>query len=154
GVKALGRAFVDAYAAEVYRRHGVAMWFSLALPNYLVADAARAAFEADAAPTGLAAPRGPPHAVSRAFGLLGYNLGRDVLEADGSAEADDRPGFLLVQHLGTPDMVLNLRTGSFGREGLPPYHDDGAVWVQNSDPHFPYVTDDPAEVLDPTFYTK
>lgn len=154
GVKALGRAFVDAYAASVYRHQGVAMWFSLALPNYLVADAARAAFEADAAPTGLGAPRWHAHAVSSAFGLLGYNLGRDVLEARGDADVRDRPGFLLVQHLGTPDMVLNLRHGGFGRDGLPAYRPDGGAWVQDADPHFPYVTDDPAEVLDPTFYTR
>jgi hypothetical protein len=155
GVKALARAFVDAQAERAHREHGVALWFSLALPNYLVADAARAAFEAEVAPTGTAPPRWHAHAVSSAFGLLGYNLGRDVLEADGRADPADRPGFLLVQHLGTPDMVLNLRHGSFSREHLPPYRRDsaGGGWTQSGDPRFPAVTDDPAEVLDPTFYT-
>ena len=154
GVKALGRAFVDAWAERAHREHGLTLWFSLALPNYLVADAARAAFEADVAPTGSAPPRWHAHAVSSAFGLLGYNLGRDLLEADGRADPTDRPGFLLVQHLGTPDMVLSLRHGSFSREHLPPYRRDAeGRWSQSADPRFPAVTDDLGEVLDPTFYT-
>ncbi len=153
-VKALGREFVDTYAAEAFERYGLSLWYTLALPNYLVADAARAAFEAEVAPTGDGPPRWHAHSVSSAYGLLGYNLGRDVLEADGRADAATRPGFLLVQHLGTPDMVLNLRHGSFSRENLPTYAPDGAGgWTQSVEPHFPYVTDDPAEVLDPTFYT-
>lgn len=154
GVKALGRAFVDAYAQEAYDKHGTALWFSLALPNYLVADAARAAFELDAAPAAAAAPRWHAHAVSSAFGLLGYNLGRDLLEESGRADGSPRPGFLLVQHLGTPDMVLSLRHGTFSRDRLPAYRRDAAgVWRQDADQHFPAVTDDPDEVLDPTFYT-
>ncbi len=155
GVKALGRAFVDEHAKQAYERHGVALWFSLSLPNYLVADAARAAFEADASPTSAAGPRWHAHSVSSAYGLLGYNLGRDVLEDAGRASPTDRPGFLLVQHLGTPDMVLNLRYGSFSPEHLPAYRPDGDndAWVQDADPRFPTTTDDPAEVLDPTFYT-
>jgi hypothetical protein len=154
-VKPLARAFVDAYAEAAYDKYGVTLWFSLELPNYLVADAARAAFEADASPTAAAPPRWHAHAVSSAYGLLGYNLGRDVLEAAGRAQPADRPGFLLVQHLGTPDMVLSLRHGSFSREHVPAYAHDpaGGSWRQAADPHFPAVTDDPAEVLDPTFYT-
>jgi hypothetical protein len=155
GVKALGRAFVDEYAKLAHDQYGINLWYSLDLRNYLVADAARAAFEADVAPTAAAPPRWHAHAVSSAYGLLGYNLGRDVLEATGRADPADRPGFLLVQHLGTPDMVLNLRHGSFSRERLPAYRRDPAqgVWRQDADPHYPAVTDDPAEVLDPTFYT-
>jgi hypothetical protein len=155
GVKALGRAFVDTYARQAYDRHGVNLWFSLDLRNYLIADAARAAFEADTAPTTGAPPRWHAHAVSSAYGLLGYNLGRDVLEAAGRADPADRPGFLLVQHLGTPDMVLSLRHGSFSRDHVPAYAYDAVsgAWTQDADPHFPAMTDDPAEVLDPTFYT-
>ena len=153
GVKALGRAFVDEYAATAYDKHGVTLWYTLDLRNYLVADAARAAFEADVSPA--AGSRWHAHAVSSAFGLLGYNLGRDVLEAAGDADPADRPGFLLVQHLGTPDMVLSLRHGSFERDHCPAYTLDESrgVWTQDADLRFPAVTDDPAEVLDPTFYT-
>jgi hypothetical protein len=155
GVKPLGRSFVDEYAATAYERDGLALWYSLALENYLAADAARAAFEADVAPSAGEPPRWHAHAVSSAFGLLGYNLGRDVLEEARRAAPAGRPGFLLVQHLGTPDMVLSLRHGSFDRAHLPRYTMDTSTgaWRQDVDPHFPAVTDDPAEVLDPTFYT-
>jgi hypothetical protein len=155
GVKALGRAFVDGYARQAHERYGRTLWFSLDLHNYLVADAARAAFEADAAPTPGSPPRWHAHAVSSAYGLLGYNLGRDLLEAAGRARPTDRPGFLLVQHLGTPDMVLSLRYGDFSRAHLPTYGRSPATgaWTQDADPRFPAEADAPDEVLDPTFYT-
>jgi Family of unknown function (DUF6002) len=151
-VKALGRQFADEYAAAL----GVRLWYSLELANYLVADAARAFIEHDVCPTAGSRPRIHAHAVSSAFGLLGYNVGRDVLEASGQADPGDRPGFLLVQHLGTPDMVLSLRTGDFDRSGLPSYAFDAGsgLYRQDSDPHFPSQCADPHEVLDPTFYTR
>ncbi|WP_326696598.1 DUF6002 family protein [Streptomyces sp. NBC_01754] len=153
-VKALARQFTDAYAADLKRRHGVNLWFSLDLRNYLVADTARAFFEQDADPTDAAGPRLHAHAVSSAFGLLGYHAGRDVLEAAGAARPASRPASLLVQHLGTPDMVLSLRRGSFDRAGLPGYeHGADGLWRQEADPHFPGVADELDEVLDPTFYT-
>jgi hypothetical protein len=148
-VKALGRQFATEYAAAL----GANLWFSLELRNYLIADAARAFFEQDVDPTANARPRIHAHAVSSAFGLLGYNVGRDILEQTGAASAADRPSFLLVQHLGTPDMVLNLRHGDFDRGRMPAYRRDGWLWKQDEDPRFPAVTYDPAEVLDPTFYT-
>lgn len=146
GVKALGRRFADEYG----QRMGLRLWYSLDLANYLIADASRAFFEADVAPQ--ITPRIHAHAVSSAFGLLGYNAGRDILE---KTEPSERPGFLLVQHLGTPDMVLNLRRGDFDRAGMPSYAFDAAsgLYKQDSDPHFPAACADPAEVLDPTFYT-
>ncbi|MFI6813452.1 DUF6002 family protein [Nonomuraea sp. NPDC050328] len=148
-VKAIGRAFADKHAAEVPGR----LWYSLDLANYLVADTARAFFEQEVDPIG-PVPRLHAHAVSSAFGMLGYHRGRDVLEEDGLASPDTRPATLLVQHLGTPDMVLNLRHGSFDREGLPAYEPDGqGLFRQSADPRFPQVTYDPQEVLDPTFYT-
>jgi len=148
-VKALGRQFADAYTGKMAAN----LWFSLELRNYLIADAARAFFEHDADPTPGAPRRTHAHAVSSAFGLLGYNVGRDLLEESGAAHADDRPGFLLVQHLGTPDMVLSLLHGDFDRSRMPAYRRDGWLWAQDADPHFPAVTADPQEVLDPTFYT-
>ncbi len=153
-VKALAREFVQRYGGPAKERAGLNVWFSLELRNYLIADAARAFFEHRVAPTAGAAPRLHAHAVSSAFGLLGYNLGRDVLEAAGEASPADRPGFLLVQHLGTPDMVLHLRTGGFERDRVPAYRagEDG-LHRQDADPRFPAVTYDPGEVLDPTFYT-
>src|SRR5262245_33477134 len=156
-VKALGREFVTGYAAAVRRDRDVNLWFSLELRNYLVADTARAFFEHRVDPTdGAKRPRLHAHAVSSAFGLLGYHAGRDVLEETGLASQDTRPASLLVQHLGTPDMVLNLTYGGFSRERLPSYTVDGATGLcrrVGDEPRFPEVTYDPAEVLDPTFYT-
>lgn len=153
-VKALGRQFVDEHAA----RFDANLWFSLELRNYLVADTARAFFEQRADPTDAAgaAPRLHAHAVSSAFGLLGYHKGRDVLEARGEASVASRPASLLVQHSATADMVINLRHGDFDRGHLPRYQHDPVTGLhtQSSDPRFPQVTYDPDEVLDPTFYTR
>lgn len=150
-VKALGRAFATQYGPELHRRTGANLWYSLDLANYLVADTARAFFEHQVDPPGV--PRVHAHAVSSAFGLLGYHRGRQILEDAGDATAATRPASLLVQHLGTPDMVLHLRHQSFGRTPVPSYRREAGLFRQDSDPRFPATTFDPAEVLDPTFYT-
>ncbi|GGN44845.1 DUF6002 family protein [Streptomyces fuscichromogenes] len=157
-VKRIGRAFVDEYASELQKRHKLNIWYSLDIRNYLVADAARASFENSVSPTAEAgAPRWHAHAVSSAYGMLGYHAGRRVLEEAGVATPATRPGTLLVQHLGTPDMVLSLRNGGdFSRSRLPGYRLDsesGLYRRNGDDPHYPQVTHDPEEVLDPTFYT-
>lgn len=156
-VKALGRRFVDDYAEKVHREHGSHLWYSLDLDNYLIADVGRALFEHAVAPVDAAdRPRTHAHAVSSAFGLLGYHLGRDMLERDGRSDPTRRPHSLLVQHLGTPDMVLHLRYGDFDRDRVPRYRPDPVTGhlQQRHDPHFPLLTTDPGEVLDPTFYTR
>lgn len=155
-VKPIGRRFVDEHAATLRREHGVNLWYSLELRNYLVADTARAFFEHRADPTDGAPPRLHAHAVSSAFGLLGYHEGRAVLEDLGLTGRGSRPASLLVQHLGTPDMVINLRHGDFDHGHRPDYlPDPERGWFrQSADPRFPSVTYDPHEVLDPTFYTR
>jgi Family of unknown function (DUF6002) len=159
-VKRIGREFVDRHAAELKRRNGTNLWFSLALTNYLVADTARAYFEQDVDPTDAAGrPRLHAHAVSSAFGLLGYHRGRTVLERAGQASAASRPASLLVQHLATADMVLSLRHNSFERDNVPAYRRDPATGLYHqdageADPHYPATIHDPDEVLDPTFYTR
>lgn len=155
-VKLLGRRFVDQHGAWLTGRRGCRLWFSLELRNYIIADAARAFFEQDVAPVSAERGRIHAHAVSSAFGLLGYSLGRDVLEQQGIAREEDRGGYLLVQHLGTPDMVLSLHHGSHDRSGVPQYVVDErtGLYTQHDCDHFPQVTYDPAEVLDPTFYTR
>jgi len=156
-VKAIARDFVSAHAAELKRRHGLNLWFSLELANYLVADTARAFFEQSVDPDLAGRPRLHAHAVSSAFGLLGYHRGRAVLEALGDVDVSNRPASLLVQHMATADMVLSLRHGSFDRDHLPPYHRDPATGLyeqSTADPHFPATTYDRDEVLDPTFYTR
>ncbi|RJL21439.1 DUF6002 family protein [Bailinhaonella thermotolerans] len=151
-VKAIGRRFADKHIGD-FAAMGDNLWYSLELANYLVADTARAFFEHAADPAG-ERPRLHAHAVSSAFGLLGYHRGRAVLEEEGAADPATRPASLLVQHLGTPDMVLNLRHGDFDRAAIPAYAlgEDG-LYAQSADPRFPQVTYDPDEVLDPTFYT-
>ncbi|MEY9856963.1 hypothetical protein ABH935_002571 [Catenulispora sp. GAS73] len=154
GVKAIGREFADRDADRLFAEQGCRLWFSLELANYLVADTARAFFEQAVDPIRADGPqRLHAHAVSSAFGLLGYHKGLDVLESVGRFDPALRPASLLVQHLGTPDMVLNLRHGDFDRASLPAYTMDGGLYRQDSDLRFPQTTFDPDEVLDPTFYT-
>jgi Family of unknown function (DUF6002) len=96
------------------------------------------------------------HAVSSAYGLLGYHTGRALLEEQGEASVRSRPASLLVQHLATPDMVLALLYGSADESRIPAYHLDPATGYHRrvgDNPRFPAVTYDPGEVLDPTFYT-
>lgn len=155
-VKQVGREFVTAHAARLKREHGLNVWFSLALPNYLLADTARAFFEYSVDPIG-DTPRWHAHAVSSAFGMLGYHRGRAVLEDAGLVGVETRPATLLVQHMATADMVLSLRHGDFDRAGFPSYVNDPATGLfqqVGTDPHFPAATFDPEEVLDPTFYTR
>jgi len=156
-VKALGKEFAGSHAADLWRSSGENLWYSLDLRNYVVADTARAFFERTAAPTDRAdRPRTHAHAVSSAFGLLGYHAGRELLEQAGLAHPSTRPASLLVQHLGTPDMVLHLLHGSFDRDNMPEYRRDAGsgCYEQTADPHFPAVTDDPGEILDTTFYSR
>lgn len=155
-VKALGKDFVGSYAASISLTFGLHLWYSLDLRNYVVADTARAFFERTAAPTDLIdRPRTHAHAVSSAFGLLGYHAGREVLERAGLAHSRTRPASLLVQHLATPDMVLHLLHGSFDRRNMPEYQLDASSgrFMQAADTHFPMIADDPREILDPTFYS-
>jgi hypothetical protein len=154
-VKRIGREFVDRYAADLKRRDGTNLWFSLELANYLVADTARAYFEQDMDPTDAAGrPRLHAHAVSSAFGLLGYHRGRAVLERGGQSSIETRPASLLVQHMATADMVLSLRHGSHDRANLPAYQRDQGLHRQDTDPRFPAAVHELDEVLDPTFYTR
>lgn len=155
-VKKLARGFVDDHGQALRdANNGARIWFSLDIRNYKVADAARAFFEYDVNPPSSASPRLHAHAVSSAYGLLGYNLGRDVLEAKNLSSSVDRPGFFLVQHLGTPDMVLSLLNGRVKRSDIPPYTIDEAtgLYSQTTSPNFPRETFDPNEILDRTFYT-
>ncbi|MFJ8311057.1 MULTISPECIES: DUF6002 family protein [unclassified Streptomyces] len=154
-VKPLTRTFVHEYAADWARRTGGRLWFSLDLSNYIVADAMRALFEHDVDPIVPGEPRLHAHAVSSAFGLLGYHTGRDLLETAGEASSAQRPESFLVQHLHTPDMVLSQRFGSFDRRNAPSYAWDPQLrlYRQDTEPCFPYATDSPSEILDPTFYT-
>jgi hypothetical protein len=155
-VKALGRAFVEAHAERVEARRRIRLWYTLDLANYILADVTRAYFEHVADPAERSErPRVHVQAVSSAFGLLGYHLGRSLLESAGLGAVPARPRTLAVQHLATPDMVLHLRYGDCDRGRLPGYVRvfDGGVLSQAEDPHFPYLADSADELIDGTFYS-
>jgi hypothetical protein len=152
-VKAVMRAVVSEHGEELRQLNGVNLWYTLDIDNYKPADAIRAFFEREYLPLEAGRRRLHVHAVSSAYGLLGHNLGRTLTNPTGASAG--APAYFLVQHLGTPDMVLCLYTGSYSRDGLPQYEYDPAAGVfrQDADPRFPAVTLDPEEMLDATFYT-
>jgi Family of unknown function (DUF6002) len=152
-VKALASEFVRASAERYMTESGVRLWFTLDLANYIVADAARAFAEADLLPPEPDHVRTHAHAVSSAFGLLGYHLGRRVLNGDTDPA---HPRFLLIQQLRTPDMVLSLERSARPAATAPTFtwQSGDGYYVQRDDPSYPQVTDDPNEEIDSTFYTR
>lgn len=155
-VKELGHAFASEHGAMLRRDRGINIWFTPDLRNYTLADAVRAFFEHDVSQPRDLNSRVHAHAVSSAYGLLGYSLGREVLEELRLSQRKDRPGYLMIQHLGAPDMVLNLYHGSFSRDRVPPYRLNTASgrYEQLDDVHFPSSTYDPNEILDSTLYAR
>ncbi|MFD5428082.1 DUF6002 family protein [Streptomyces sp. NPDC127084] len=152
-VKAMAGRVLTGYADRVFDTTGFRLCYTHDLDNYRVGDAARAFAEAELLPlTPDSPPRVHAHAVSSAFGLLGYHLGHRLLTEGlaGFARPASHPAFLLVQQLATPDLVTSL--------GVQPpeyaYDATADLWRQASVPEFPAVTDDPQEVIDPTFWTR
>ncbi|MGV2876760.1 DUF6002 family protein, partial [Pantoea vagans] len=129
---------------------GVNFWFTLSLDNYQFADAVRAFVEQDYLPTDTA--RLHAHSVSSAYGLLGHYFGYQWRVKRQKRDIH-HPGYFLIQHLDTPDMVLDLYYDSFSRDNLPAYIKVDEHYRQNKSVHFPRITDDPHEVLETTFYT-
>ena len=157
GVKALGRKFADQYENQIYSAKKIRFWYSLEYRNYVIADTLRAFFEHAIAPVeDDDRPRLHAHAVSSAYGLLGYHSGRELLEDAGLADVRRRPRSLLVQHLSTPYMVLHLLNRDFARTGVPRYTfdpDTGLYRREGDIPNFPQFCYQPDEQIDPTFYT-
>jgi hypothetical protein len=151
-VKALAREFVNQHAEDFWQRRRVRLWHTMDIENYKAADVIRAHAEDEFLPAS-PRPRLHVHAVSSAFGLLGHDLGARQLATVGRGGPNAQ--YFLVQHLGTPDMVLSLHFGEPSRRNLPEYHFDAATGLlrQESDPHFPATTYSVDEVLDSTFYT-
>ncbi|MFE6916046.1 DUF6002 family protein [Streptomyces rubiginosohelvolus] len=146
GVKPLARQVADTVAAELAARTGFRLWHTLDLVNYQGADAVRAFAERAELPQAPGVTRAHAHAVSSAFGLLGHHFGTTLLP-----EQPSGPQYFLVQHMATPDMVLSLYDTT-----APEYRFDPATGLhhQHADPHYPTTTFDPAENLEPTFYTR
>ncbi|MEU9504862.1 DUF6002 family protein [Micromonospora sp. NPDC048170] len=154
-VKLLARQLVEGQTEQLWQRHGVRLWHTMDIENYKAADVVRAHAEREFLPVEPGAARLHVHAVSSAFGLLGHNLGIEQLARDGQVDPASAHYFL-VQHLGTPDMVLGLRFGDASRDLLPAYQYDPVqgLYRQDADPHFPQRTYAVDEILDPTFYTR
>lgn len=152
-VKQIGTEF-----KQLYRERGEAgrpkLWHSLKLDNYRFSDQARAFFDLEFGSAGKPKRRTlHVHAVSSAYGLLGYQTGIDTLRKSGIKTAEAK--FLMVQHLATSDMVRHLTTNSFEESNDPSYHlTSTGEWRQFSNPHFPMKTWNPKEVLENTFYTQ
>ncbi|MGW5177073.1 DUF6002 family protein [Streptomyces sp. NPDC004082] len=145
-VKPLTKQVVDTIAQELAARTGFRLWHTLDLANYQCCDAVRAFAEHAELPQAPGVTRSHAHAVSSAFGLLGHHFGTTLLPAPTAA-----PQYFLVQHMATPDMVLSLYDAT-----PPTYRLDPAtgLYHQHEDPHYPAATFDPAENLEPTFYTR
>ncbi|WP_329200219.1 MULTISPECIES: DUF6002 family protein [unclassified Streptomyces] len=155
-VKTIARGLVDNDRELMETERKTHLWYTLQLENYLAADVVRALAEAEHFPPAADRPRLHAHAVSSAYGLLGHAYGRSILpEADRARSLPSR--YFLVQHLGAPDMVLSLYNGGTVDEAHRPayvHRPQDGMYVQEQDPHFPAVTFDPYETLDPTFYTR
>lgn len=148
-VKELVRNFASTLGQNVGHKE-VNFWFTLSLDNYQFADAVRAFVEQDYLPADTS--RLHAHSVSSAYGLLGHYFGYQW-RAGRQKRDIHHPGYFLIQHLDTPDMVLDLYYDSFSRDNLPAYIRVDDHYRQNKSVHFPRVTDDPHEVLETTFYT-
>lgn len=130
------------------------IWYTLDVRNYHLGDMFRAFAESRLQPP--ASRRVHVHAVSSAFGLLGYEFGRTVLKRAGREDEAPEPSFLIVQHLRTPDMVLHWEHGSFDRGKLPRYRPapgTGGV-TQHENRRYPELAESADEEIDPTFYTR
>lgn len=146
-VKEVVRQALRACSAELYASYGVRLWHTLDLANYRCADVVRAFAEDAVAPVQAGVSRAHAHAVSSAFGLLGHYFGTTLLP-----DAPEPSQYYLVQHMDTADMVLSLH----GISELPQYRHDpeSGLYHQATDPRYPRTTFDPAENLEPTFYTR
>ncbi len=153
-VKELARAVADDYLASRRPTDRWRPWYTLDLDNYRIADVVRACVLAESGISQIGSPAPwHVHAVSSAYGLLGYSLGHRLLQTEAAGllpPLGPHPGFFLVQHLATADMVLSL-TGA----ELPSYRVDAEGSLrQDADPRFPQLTDSLHDCIDSTFYTK
>lgn len=157
-VKQIAYSFYQKNAPTLINK-GIRLWYSLHINNYKIADTIRAFFDYEMFSfeenNTLFKDRWHTQAVSSAFGLIGYNLGCEVLAQQNLLSKADFPGYMLVQHMATPDMVLHLYNQSFSRSHCPKYtySEQENLFVQHENPHFPYYTYDLDEILEPTFYT-
>lgn len=149
-VKRIGAEFTRVMSAP--GRGPWRVWQSLNIANYQAADCCRAFFEYEFG--GAPGRRLHAHSVSSAYGLLGHQRGLDLLADLGLPVR--QPGFLLVQHSETSDMVRHFLRARTGEEPRVEYRHNSRTGLleQDASPHFPRTTWSARENLEPTFYTK
>ena len=154
-VKEIGQRFAHKYSDHIFKHYGLRLWYTLNLENYRSIDSIRAYYDYENIRPYSSKRHINAHAVSSAFGFLGYHLGRTVLENEGMVSKLSHPGYFLVQHLATPDMVVHNLFGDFSREHIPHYELDveSGLYRQRENPSFPYATYDIEESLESTFYS-
>jgi hypothetical protein len=150
-VKQVGNEFQRMFRQAVTSE--LRLWHSLRLENYQSGDLVRAFFDYEFGHASREDLRTVhAHAVSSAYGLLGYSRGVEMLKDHGYRVS--KPQFLLVQHMATCDMVLHMLHDTFDRANIPKYAQDrDGTWVQSASAHFPARISSPEETLEHTFYT-
>ncbi len=148
-VKNIAHSFVDTFSEDLYKNRGLRVWYTLDINNYKVADALRAFCCHDILGEKECTHA---HAVSSAYGLLGFHFGHQILKASGVISVD--PQYFLIQHLQTHAMVENIITDD--KFKTPTYHwnDDSKIFEQSNNPYYPFHTHAIDECIDPTFYTR
>lgn len=152
-VKLIARGTVEEYGDVLEDEGQAKLWYTLQLENYVAADVIRALAEAEFFAPHADRHRLHVHAVSSAYGLLGHAYGRSFFRTAMGAAPSSR--YFLVQHLGAPDMVVSLYHDQ--PAGCIPeysYQPECGLYAQEANKHFPAITFDPQEALDPTFYTR
>ncbi|MGI5351737.1 DUF6002 family protein [Streptomyces sp. CA-250714] len=157
-VHELAAAYCRERASALRTGTGTALWYVHDPVEQQAMDALRAFVERDALGAAPAAGRVHAQAVATGSGLLGHRLGSTLVQPDGATEPSSSR-YLLVQQLHTPELVLHLLTGSFSRDGVPPYRYDRARRLhqqppESRDPHFPRTAHSLEEILEPTFFTR
>ena len=158
-VKEIGNAFASKYTQEFFKQSHTRIWYTLNLNNYRIEDSVRAFFEHEASLLDQKRPyekKLQVHAVSSAFGIIGFNLGRSILRQENITSHEPESGYMIVQDMGNPDMVLFHHFGSFCQKNMPRYQLNNltGLYTQNESLHFPEKTFSPNETLDSTFYTR
>lgn len=137
---------------------GWTLWNTLDIDNYKLADVGRAFAEARFRSPSDAEDRWHAHAVSSAYGLLGYSLGVNLLQSGMYPQLDAprrHPGLFIVQHMATSDMVRSVTLAM--KQQTPPnykWNPDTAAWEQGDSLEFPPSVEDLNESIDVTFYTS
>jgi hypothetical protein len=148
-LKSTAQSFVMNNSEDLWEQKGLRVWYTLDINNYKVADALRALCCHDSFPEKQFAHA---HAVSSAYGLLGFDFGHSLLKERGNVIHD--PQYFLVQHLQTHAMVQNVIGEEKFKNPVYTKNDTTGLFEQSDNPYYPFHTNAVDECIDPTFYTR